>query len=179
MSPLRAPTCYFESTTGQLALLALLVQQEELEWDAATTMSRMLLERSDALRTAAAALVGTIAAKMGTDHVREVAAVGAPHTKGRQEPSPTEVTAQLAAAVRVVAFMALERGVSEQELQGKPRELYTRTDVEPLPMPMVQAVVDALYDRCACGVGVRAREWASRALALLLLSLCGMWNIIN
>lgn len=131
----------------QLTLLALLVQQGELEWHAATSMCRMLLERSDALRTAAADLVAAIAPSMGSDHLQEVAAASKTASKGRQDGTPPPPTAQLAAVVRVVAFLALERSLTEQEMQRTPRELYTRTDVEPLPFPMVQAVVDALFDR--------------------------------
>lgn len=123
----------------------------ELDWDAAATMCRMLLERSDALCTAAADLVKAIAPKMGTDHIREVAAAAATTSKGQQDPNPSKPTAELAAAVRVVAFMALERTCTEQEMKAKPRDLYTRADIEPLPAPMVQAVVDALYDRYGQG----------------------------
>lgn len=145
------------STPSQLVLLALLVKQEELDWVAATTMCRMLLERSDALRTAAADLVAAIAPSMGADHIHEVAAATAAKaparapSKGRHDVPPSGPTAELAAVVRVVAYMALERGATGQEMQGRARVLYTHADVEPLPAPMVQAVVDSLYDRCAHG----------------------------
>ncbi len=83
--------------------------------------------------------------------VKSTTARGTPHPPAPTNPSSDLV--QLSALVRIVAVMAVEQDMEQQEHQAQLREVYAKQDVEPLPSDMVQGIVDVLYDKYDDGLG--------------------------